>query len=113
MFPQAQCPICMSEDTRVNVVFFNEPAPMYAPTSNALGGLREQDVLVVVGTSAQVVNPIRWLTTPTHIWVVDPSPSPKLTHRPNTLTFEAPANQLRQVLDEPWQQHLKKNGARG
>lgn len=113
LFNQIHCPICDSEDTRVNVVFFHESAPMYAPASRAIGGLRPQDVLVVVGTSGRVVNPLRWLTCPVNIWVVDPHPAPLLVGRPNTCVLPHAAQDLRPVLEARWQHHLKKQNARG
>lgn len=113
LFPGASCPLCGSDDTRVNVVFFHEPAPMYGPASSAVAGLRSHDVLVIVGTTAKVVNPLRWLTGPCHIWVVDPQPSPLLVHRPHTTVFAQPAKELGQCLTQAWHDHLKEKGARG
>lgn len=92
------CPYCKSEDTRVDVVFFKEQAPRYQEASNTLGALREKDVLVVVGTEASVVNPLRWLTRPCHVIIVDPNPSSRLATWPRAQVFASPASSLRQTL---------------
>lgn len=113
VLPQKECPVCMSEDTRVGVVFFNEPAPIYMPASRVISGLKPQDVLVVVGTAGKVVNPLRWLTSAVNIWVVDPDPSPYLLTKSHTQTFKAPAKALREHLEGAWQEHLGKAKARG
>ncbi|MBP1804210.1 SIR2 family NAD-dependent protein deacylase [Rubellimicrobium aerolatum] len=51
-----RCPDCGSgERVKPNVVFFNEPAPLYGPMSEAFGALGPDDVLVVIGTDGAVV----------------------------------------------------------
>ena len=101
----SQCPFCKSDDTRTNVVFFQEPVPAYPWASKILGGLREKDTLVVVGTQATVANPLRWLTHRCRVKVVDPNPSPKLTHWPGVECFARPATDLpvlfEDLLDTP------------
>ena len=53
---QDRCPNCGSDlAVKPNVVFFNEPAPLYGPMSDILGSLSQDDVLVVIGTDGAVV----------------------------------------------------------
>ncbi|TNC74240.1 SIR2 family NAD-dependent protein deacylase [Rubellimicrobium roseum] len=53
---EERCPTCGSRDrVKPNVVFFNEPAPLYKPMSEILGALGRDDVLVVIGTDGAVV----------------------------------------------------------
>jgi NAD-dependent deacetylase len=96
------CPICRSLDTRVNVVFYQEMAPEYPLASRTLGGLRPQDVLVVVGTKATVANPLRWLTGKTQVWVVDPDPSPALLSWPGVKVWKEPATRLAETVGQAW-----------
>lgn len=46
------CPLC-GEYIRPNVVFFNEPAPMYQKLD---AKMRYADILIVIGTSGKVIN---------------------------------------------------------
>ncbi len=51
-----RCPTCGSVSrVKPNVVFFNEPAPLYEPMAEILGSLGMDDVLVVIGTDGAVV----------------------------------------------------------
>jgi NAD-dependent deacetylase len=51
-----RCPKCgRLESVKPSVVFFNEPAPRYAQMWKSLELLTENDVLVAVGTSGQVL----------------------------------------------------------
>ena len=51
-----RCPSCNSGDrVKPNVVFFNEPAPLYEPMANVFASLGRDDVLVVIGTDGVVV----------------------------------------------------------
>lgn len=106
------CPICRSEDTRVNVVFYKEQAPEYARASKTIGGLRPQDVLLIVGTQASVANPLRWLTGPTQVWVVDPQPSARLLAWPGVRAWAEPASRLAETAGVAWHQwqQSKKHG---
>lgn len=92
-----RCPFCQSKDTRVNVVFFKEPVPQYNLGSRIIGGLREQDTLLIVGTQASVLNPTRWLTQRCNVAVVDPNPSPRLLAWPKVKTFPMPASELKKA----------------
>ena len=94
----SQCPFCQSEDPRVDVVFFQEPVPAYPWASKALGGLREKDTLVVVGTQATVANPLKWLAHRCRVIAVDPEPSPHLTHWPGIEVIQGSASELRSLL---------------
>ena len=96
------CPYCKGTDTRVNVVFFKEPAPNYRLASTILGGLREQDSLVVLGTQATVANPTRWLTRRCNVTIVDPTPSSKLLAWPGVRAFTIPASELRNSWPKIW-----------
>ncbi len=50
------CPACGSKDkVKPDVVFFNEPAPLYERMWEVFGSLRRDDVLVVIGTDGAVV----------------------------------------------------------
>ena len=50
------CPSCGSKTAvKPNVVFFNEPAPLYEPMSDAFTSLEQDDVLVVIGTDGAVI----------------------------------------------------------
>lgn len=52
-----RCPNCGTRKlVRPNVIFFGEEAPRYADLYEILESLTESDVLVVIGTSAAVVN---------------------------------------------------------
>jgi NAD-dependent deacetylase len=52
-----RCPSCGSiRGVKPNVVFFNENAPEYTKMWLTLGKLSDEDVLVVIGTSGQVIN---------------------------------------------------------
>lgn len=97
------CPVCRSNDTRVDVVFYKEQAPEYRPASRTIGGLRAQDVLLVVGTQASVANPLQWLTGKTQVWVVDPTPSARLLAWPGVKVWEEPASRLAQTAGAEWQ----------
>ena len=98
------CPVCKSSDTRVHVVFYHEPAPAYAVASRTLGGLREKDVLIVVGTRATVANPLRWLTHRAQVWVVDPTSSSSLLAWPGVRVWREPASRLAETAGIAWQQ---------
>ena len=51
-----RCPSCGSlEGVKPNVVFFNEPAPLYEPMADVFASLGPDDVLVVIGTDGAVV----------------------------------------------------------
>jgi NAD-dependent deacetylase len=88
------CPFCQSDDTRVAVVLFHEPAIAYESARRVLGGIRAQDVLMVVGTTAQVINPLNFLTLRSQVWIVDPNPSPVLLNYPEVRVFRLPASEL-------------------
>lgn len=92
-----RCAYCRSDDTRVDVVFFGEHAPRYAQASSVLGGLRASDTLMIVGTEASVANPLRWLTQPCTVVVVDPDPSPRLLVAPKVVAVAQPASRLREI----------------
>lgn len=47
------CPLCESDQIRHNVVMFGESAPMYEKLQESIN---ESDLLVVIGTSGQVIN---------------------------------------------------------
>ena len=81
---------------------FKEPAPNYRLASTILGGLREQDTLVVLGTQATVANLTRWLTRRCNVAIVDPTPSPKLVGWPGARAFTVPASQLRNNWPRIW-----------
>lgn len=52
-----RCPHCNSrKGVKPNVVFFNESAPKYRKMWEAFESLVDDDVLVVIGTSGQVIN---------------------------------------------------------
>jgi len=54
--PEDRCPCCNSlKGVKPNVVFFNEQAPLYADLHKHLRNLEEHDLVVVIGTSSQVV----------------------------------------------------------
>ncbi len=97
------CPLCKSDDTRVNVVFYKEPAPEYANASRTIGGLREKDVLLVVGTQATVSNPLRWLSGKAQVWVVDPKPSSELLGWPGVVVWEEPASRVGETAGQAWE----------
>lgn len=48
-------PCGCKKGVKPNVIMFHESAPNYAPMWNALHGMRERDVLLVIGTSGQVI----------------------------------------------------------
>lgn len=100
------CPRCGSEDTRVDVVFFNEHAPAYQSAYRVLGGLHPQDVLLIVGTTAQVFNPVLALTTRAQVWIVDPNPPRHLVDLPGVRVWEAPASALPQTAGVAWEELL-------
>jgi NAD-dependent deacetylase len=51
-----RCPGCgLVAKVKPNVVFFNEPAPLYEPMSEVLSSLDQDDVLVVIGTDGAVI----------------------------------------------------------
>jgi NAD-dependent deacetylase len=51
------CPKCGSKlDVKPGIIMFNEDAPLYRDMYNVLGNLETGDVLVVIGTSGQVVD---------------------------------------------------------
>ena len=58
-------------DTRVDVVFFGERARGYPAMQHVLTGLRDEDTLVVIGTSGTVVNPLLWLTEKPRVIILD------------------------------------------
>lgn len=66
-----QCQACGSMDTRVDVVFFGERARGYPAMQHVLTGLRDEDTLVVIGTSGTVVNPLLWLTERPRVIILD------------------------------------------
>lgn len=50
------CPGCgATHGVKPDVVFFNEPAPLYGPMWRRFGELTEDDVLVAIGTSGRVL----------------------------------------------------------
>lgn len=106
--PQLQCPVCQSLDTRAFVVFFHEPVPHYPIASRIVGGLKPQDVLLVIGTSGKVLNPVRWLAERAQVWVVDPEPAEAwATLAARARFFKTPASQLRETVGVAWQAYLQ------
>ena len=105
------CPACQSEDTRVDVVFFHEQAQAYETARRVLGGLRAQDVLMIVGTSIEVYNPIHSLTTNCQVWVVDPNPPAKLLDYPRVKVFNSPASELGGKPAMIWEVYRQANSA--
>lgn len=57
------CPNCSHTPVKPAVVFFHQSTPMYPILLNTLMGLRKHDVLLVVGTSGEVVPIANWLQT--------------------------------------------------
>lgn len=53
--PDQQCPSCSSPLTKPNVIFFGEYAPQYQLMHEILLQRKKQDVLLVIGSSLQVV----------------------------------------------------------
>jgi NAD-dependent deacetylase len=102
------CPACSSGDTRIDVVLFHEPAPAYESAHRVLAGLREQDVLLIVGTTTTVFNPLHFLTAPPHVWVVDPDPPPMFLGYPKSHIWRAPASSLASTAGIAWSEHLAK-----
>ena len=100
------CPACSGEDTRVDVVFFQEAAPAYESAHRVLGGLRPQDVLVVVGTTSAVVNPLMFLTDTPQVWVVDPDPPQALLNYPGSRIWRSPASALGNTVGVAWAEHV-------
>ena len=68
------CLMCGSEDIRVDVVFFGENAPAYKVMDHELSKLTNDDTLVIIGTSAEVVNPLHYLQSQPRILLIDPAP---------------------------------------
>lgn len=50
------CPVCAHTKIKPNVVFFGEHAPEYAGFYKTLKGLRNDDIVIVVGTSGVVLD---------------------------------------------------------
>ncbi|MGO9430815.1 SIR2 family NAD-dependent protein deacylase [Rhodoblastus sp.] len=50
-----RCPHCQGLHVKPNVVFFHEQAPLYAEMWRRLAGLTHDDVMVVIGTSGNVL----------------------------------------------------------
>lgn len=103
-----QCPACQGVDTRIDVVFFHERAEAYESARNVLGGLRDQDVLLVVGTTTSVVNPLFFLTANPAVWVVDPEPPDFLECYPGIRIWRAPASQIGTLAGPAWRAHQEK-----
>ena len=49
------CPNCGSDDVKPGVVFFGEKAPLYQELMKTISTLRPEDVVIVIGTSGQVI----------------------------------------------------------
>jgi NAD-dependent deacetylase len=92
--PPQHCPSCQSQDIRVDVVFFGERALAYRSMEQQLMSLGDDDTLVVIGTTGQVVNPLNWVFARPRVIVVDPNPSEVLTRWPGVEWVQAPASQL-------------------
>lgn len=88
------CPACLSDDIRVDVVFFGERARGYRAMEHYLRSLGHEDTLVIIGTTGQVVNPLLWLQARPRVIVVDPQPAAELTPWADVEIAQVPASQL-------------------
>lgn len=50
------CPKCGFEMLKPNIVFFFEPAPKYATMYQIFENVKDNDIIIVIGTSGEVVN---------------------------------------------------------
>lgn len=100
------CPVCSSQDTRIDVVLFREHAPAYESAHRVLAGLREQDVLLVVGTATTVFNPLHFLTASPQVWMVDPDPPPMFLGYPGSRIWKTPASLLSSTAGLAWEEYI-------
>ena len=49
------CPLCGSDDVKPGVVFFGEQAPKYEKMYDAFQKLTDDDIIIIMGTSGQVI----------------------------------------------------------
>lgn len=88
------------------VVFFGESAPNYYPWQRMVMGLREQDVLLTVGTSGEVVNPLH-LGGEHQQWLANLERQAWLPHAAFQRTWYAPITQSVEAIRQAWAKHVK------
>lgn len=106
--PEAdRCPSCNSRrGVKPGVVFFGEAAPMYGPLRNVLFGLREQDVVLTLGTSGQVVNPVQLTRgVPCQKWLANLDPSNDLPEDRFHRVWYAPITESIDAIAQAWHEH--------
>lgn len=88
------------------VVFFGENAPNYLPWQRMAMGLREQDVLLTVGTSGEVVNPL-YVGAKSQQWLANLKRQPRLPHAAFQRTWYAPITRSVEAIREAWTKHVE------
>lgn len=109
-----ECPDCHTfGDIKPGVVFFHQHPPMYQIFLNTLQGLRPQDVLVVVGTSGNVVPIVSWcnnMGVQGQKWLFNFEPSESLPSDFFDYVMMGPFEQTCFALKDKWQQYLRSIG---
>lgn len=104
-----KCPDCHTfGEVKPGVVFFHQYPPMYQVFLNTLSGLRETDVLVVVGTSGAVVPIVAWVRSmgvQCQKWLFNYEGSPELPSEFFDCVMMGPFEQTCFGLKDKWQQH--------
>jgi NAD-dependent deacetylase len=100
------CPDCLSrKGVKPGVVFFGEQAQNYRPWQNMVSSLRSQDVVLTVGSSGEVVNPLS-IGGPHKNWLANLGPSEALPEDCFEKLWYAPITQSAQSIADAWHAHL-------
>lgn len=101
------CPVCNSrQDVKPDVVFFGEQAPGYNPWRNLLSELRPQDVLLTIGSSGEVVNPLS-MGGPNQQWLANLNASPALPDYAFQKIWYAPITQSSKEIASTWAEYVR------
>jgi len=101
-----RCKVCGSEAVKPGVVFFHEQAPMYALMDHLMSGLRSQDVVLVLGTSGEVVNlPQSYPGCRAQRWLANLEPRADLPEGWFDRTWYAPITQSIDAIVAAWLSH--------
>lgn len=101
-----RCPKCRSgKGVKPGVVFFGEQAPNYAPWRSMVANLRPNDVVLTVGSSGEVVNPLA-IPGAHQNWLANLGPSSALPSDQFEKIWYAPITHSIQAIADAWKTHL-------
>jgi NAD-dependent deacetylase len=100
-----RCPHCDSRrGVKPGVVFFGERAPNYMVWRRLMAGLRAQDVVLMVGSSGEVINVLDHPGSHQR-WLANLAPHPRLPEAAFRQHWYAPITQSAPAILEAWETH--------